>query len=829
MGPRESEIVKLRRQAEELAKGRSERMSTAHLLAAIASETGGAAELLRERRLDIDLLLRAARVVTDEHADALGTALQRARDFASRSPTPEPGASHLLFALCQERSAVAHRAIVQCGTDIAKLRAAAMQLAMGLVVARRPSAAAPPASPVAARPAVARPAVARPAPEAKRTASPRTAPPAPRSETPDPPAARPSPPAPAKPKPRRAKSSVNDSLSRFALDPKTFPALGSIGKNLSLAAALGELDPVVGRNTTIELALDVLAKRHANSPCLVGAAGVGKTSVVRGIAQRLVASEGDGRILIEVEASTLLAGTGVRGALAERLAQIKNEVKASDGRIVVFFDEVHALFGNDAGDEASMELKLALSKGELACIGATTPEEYRRTIEADPALARRFTLIDVPELGPEEARAVVEQLAPVFEEHHGVHYHPDAIAASIPWSVRYIPDRSLPDKAIALLDLAGARAGRRGMTDVGRAEVAAVLSEQAAVPIERLLETDGDRMLRLEDELSLRIVGHKAALRRIATVLRRNASGFRSQRPIGSFLLLGSTGVGKTETAKAIASCLFDSMHATTRLDLSEYAESHAIARLVGAPPGYVGHDAGGQLTEAVRKRPYQVVLLDEVEKAHRDVLEAFLQVFDEGRLTDGRGRTVDFSNTVIVLTSNLGTDLVRPSSSRTRIGFDRKAQEMSAGAYEEAILGAVRGALPPELYNRFDEVLVFAPLERADVAEIARRMLLTLAADLEKTRGIRLEVRPAAIEALLDAGGFDPELGARPMRRAIGRLVEAPVAEMVLRGELTRGDLARVDARPGVTVSRVTASGRPPSPRPPAVPSEPVKRTRAG
>jgi ATP-dependent Clp protease ATP-binding subunit ClpC len=331
--------------------------------------------------------------------------------------------------------------------------------------------------------------------------------------------------------------------------------------------------------------------------------------------------------------------------------------------------------------------------------------------------------------------------------------------------------------------------------------------------------------------MGVRIVGHAEALGRIARVLRRNASGFRSKRPIGSFLLLGPTGVGKTETAKAIAECLFHSPHAMTRLDLSEYAEAHAIARLVGAPPGYIGHEAGGQLTEAVRKRPYQVLLLDEIEKAHRDVLEAFLQVFDEGRMTDGRGRVIDFTNVVVVMTSNLGADVARPTS-RSRIGFGAHGQG-PAEAYADAVCAAARAALPPELYNRIDEVLAFAPLTRSDVAEVARRMLAELSEELEEARGVRLEADDRAIAVLLDAGGFDAELGARPMRRAIARMVEAPIAEMILKGELEPGDVARVDAARGtLAVHRVRASAghaAPPIPaarierRPPAAPTKPT------
>jgi len=611
-----------------------------------------------------------------------------------------------------------------------------------------------------------------------------------------------------------AQRAPSKGAERFELDPKRFPTLVQIGKNLTAMAARGELDPVAGRDEEIERTLDVLAKRHANNPCLVGVTGVGKTSVVRGIARRIAAGEEvlslDDRIVIEIDPTSLLGGTGVRGALAERIVQIKTEVMRSEGRVVVFFDEIHALFGGEAGEEAASELKIALGRGELPCIGATTIEEYRRAIDSDAALARRFTPIEVVELSAEAAFLALEQVAPAFAKHHGTTFTQEALAASISWSVRYLPGKALPDKAVGIVDLAGARARRRGATEVTHEQIAEVVSELADVPLERLLETDGERMLRFESLLARRIVGHSGPLARIAAVLRRNASGFRSKRPIGSFLLLGPTGVGKTETAKAIAECLFQSAEAMTRLDLSEYAEAHAIARLVGAPPGYVGHEAGGQLTEAVRRRPYQVLLLDEIEKAHRDVLESFLQVFDEGRLTDGRGRTIDFTNVVVLLTSNLGSEVSPRAASRARIGFAARDQDDARrAAYEEAVVASARATLPPELYNRLDEVLVFAPLARGDVAEVARRMLSGLAEELMRARGVQLDASEAAIEALLDLGGFDPELGARPMRRAIGRHVEAPIAEMILRGELSRGDVATVDAEGGqIVVDAVTPRG---------------------
>ncbi|MEJ7728724.1 MAG: AAA family ATPase [Polyangiaceae bacterium] len=420
------------------------------------------------------------------------------------------------------------------------------------------------------------------------------------------------------------------------------------------------------------------------------------------------------------------------------------------------------------------------------------------------------------------AFSILRRVADGLAAHHGLGYPDDAVTAAIAWSARYLPGRALPDKAAAILDLAGARARRRPPREEPAArrasrrapertltlpDVAAVVAELADIPPERLLETDAARMLGLEALLAERVVGHDWALSRIATVLRRNAAGLRGRRPIGTFLLLGPTGVGKTETAKAIAAALFHSPDAMTRLDLSEYAEPHAIARLVGAPPGYVGHESGGQLTEAVRRRPYQVVLLDEIEKAHRDVLEAFLQVFDEGRLTDGRGRRVDFTNTVLVLTSNLGAREAGAAETTRAVGFARAPTVASGERGRDAMLAAARADLPPELWNRIDEVLCYAQLRRDEVAEIARRLLDDLATTLEQ-KGVRLQVEEGAVTALLDGGGFDPSLGARPMRRAIMRSVEAPLAEMLLRGELPPGSVAVLGVDPRSRRLSVAAGG---------------------
>jgi len=600
----------------------------------------------------------------------------------------------------------------------------------------------------------------------------------------------------------RKRSRAAPPSSRFALDPKQFPSLAAIGRNLTLQAAEGALEAVIGRDLEIDQALDVLAKRRANNPILVGPAGVGKTSVAYGIAQRIAArdevSSLDDRVIVEIPISELVAGTNARGSLAERVISLRNEVRESAGRVVLFFDEIHALFGGDMAEEIQGELKIALGRGELPCIGATTHEEYKRAIEADPALCRRFSRVEVQEPEPAVAREIVAACARSLARHHGVVYADEALSSAVTWSVRYLAGRVLPDKALSVLDLAGARARRRSASHVSPEGVAEVIAELATIPVERLLETDAERMLALESHLAERVVGHRSALARIANILRRNAAGFHGRRPIGTFLLLGPTGVGKTEAAKAIAQTLFHAETAMTRLDMAEYAEPHAVARLIGAPPGYIGHDAGGQLTEAVRRRPYQVILLDEIEKAHRDVLEAFLGVFDEGRLTDGRGKTVDFTNAVIILTSNLGATEVSSKGARA-IGFGKVGS--NADAIEEAFVASARAALPPELYNRIDEVIAFAPLQRAEVAEIARRLLGGIGKTLEGARGVLLDVDEDAIDALLCAGGFDPELGARPMKRTLARFVEAPIADMILRGELVAGDVARLTVDDGEIV----------------------------
>jgi ATP-dependent Clp protease ATP-binding subunit ClpC len=810
----ESELASIERQAEQLARGRKERVTSAHLLAAMAGLTGGAASLLRDRRLGAEDLLRAARAATDDEKDPIRPAIEGARNVAERMRAPEPLALHLMISLLGDRRTAAHRALDQCGVDVRRLRLAAMNQALGLlgrrpILSRKEGEVVPgvkqvqagtprsAGTPRAGRPNVPRRRAQLVSPEDLRDR--RRGKPVPVSPPPESiePMSMLQPSRKAAPDPQ----ALSEAEQRFALSRKQFPLLSRFGTNLTLAAARGELDGVVCRDTEIDRVLDVLSKRFANNPCLVGPSGVGKTRIVHGVALRMAARAtppgGQPQVLIELGAGALLTGTGVRGGLAQRMQALRDELDQGAGRIVLFFDEVHQLFIGDGGEELAAEFKLAISRGQLPCIGATTREEYARSIEADPALCRRFSVVEIEEPSREEAFLVLSALAPKFEAHHGVKYAEDALALAIAWSVQYVPGKALPDKAISVLDLSGARARRRGQHEVLPEQVAEVISEICSVPVERLLQSDGERLLGLEQCLASRVVGHSDALRAIATAVRRNAAGLGGKRPIGTFLLLGPTGVGKTETAKALAEALFFSDQAMLRIDLSEYSEAHAVARLIGAPPGYVGHEAGGQLTEAVRRRPYQVILLDELEKAHPDVLESFLALFDEGRMTDGRGRTIDFTHTLIVMTSNLGVSDITPTR---QLGFQRSEQS-EAGSYRERMLRRVREALAPELFNRIDEVLVFEPLERDQVCEIAQRLLAKLAGRLREGREVHVVFEPTAIEVLLAAGGIDLTLGARPMQRTISRLVEGPLADMILRGQVAAGSSVVVRGHSGEIV----------------------------
>ena len=807
--------------AEWLARRRGQQHTTGHVLQALYARSPAGALLSAHGLSESELITAVARDAS-EPENLLGLTLERAGKHAHALGHGHGGALHVLLALLREPRSLAYGVLDRIGLPLAALEqqvANALQPHAGAAAARPSSAAVrsarkldPPRRLVLARNAQ-RDLAAETEQRRARARRQLEGAPEPIASAPPEPIASPQPSSP-RPVPERPKAARPAGQRKAAaptptrapvpapvltLDPERFPLLCSLGRNLCQAAAAGQLDPVLGRELEIEQMLDVLSRRRANNPVLVGPPGVGKTAVVEGLALAFARGDATGlgeRVLIELPLSGLLSGTSVRGALAERLQGVLQEVARAEGRVILFIDEIHGVIAHDDGaDSISGTLKAALARGELACIGATTEAEYRRVFERDAALCRRFSRIEVGEPSQETALEILRGLSPRYAAHHAVRYAPAALSAAVELSARFMSERQLPDKAIGLIDQAGARVRRRGGALVDAQAIAEVVSEHCAVPVERLLLRDADALLALESQLSARVVGQPEAVHAISEALRKSAAGFRSRRPLGTFLFLGPTGVGKTEMAKAIAALLFPGAE-PVRFDMSELSESHALARLIGAPPGYLGYDDGGQLTEAVRKRPYQLVLLDEIEKAHRDVLLALLPLLDEGRLTDGRGRTVDFTNTVLVMTSNLGASL---PAARTRVGFG--APEGSAAAavratMAEQALSAARAALPPELWNRIDEPLYFHPLERAAVIEIARGMLAAVASLVQREHGVYLTFEDSVHDALIAAGGYEPSLGARPLRRVIGRTVEAQLAASMLRGELARG-------------SRVVVSGR--------------------
>ena len=769
--------------AQREAQRRTQSPSTAYLLLVMLQTGGPTGKLLSQLGVKESDLLSAIRVVDMEPTSALERAVERAYRLAKSTGAAEVLPAHLLLAIARDTRSAGHRSLELIGAGSRRVQEAVQSVL-------HPEDAQSARTSTYIRPAASFPAQ----PEAKpsRPSARRVAEPAPlialRVEQPE-----------EEETVIEAFAETSEdelivpSSSPFGLDARKYPMLAKLGRNLTEMASLGRIDEVIGRDDEIERLLDVLARRRSNNPILVGPAGVGKTAIVEGLALRL-AQGGEGvrglesTILVELSAGGLVSGTGVRGALSERMRRLQFEVKRANGKIVLFIDEVHTLFiGGESPDDLAHELKASLARGELPCIGATTDVEYRKYVERDAALARRFSPIHVAEPTPEDAIEILRGIAPRYEVHHGITYEPSAVESAVELSVRYMSEQTLPDKAIGLLDLAGARTRRRGGAVVDREAVAQVVADKVRVPVERLLVTDSQKLLELERHVAEHVVGHVEVMTRISDALRKGAAGFHGHGPLATFLFLGPTGVGKTETARALNE-LFFMGSPMTRIDMSELSESHAVAKLLGAPPGYIGHDTGGLLTEAIRHRPYQLVLLDEIEKAHMDVLQSLLPLLEDGRLTDGKGRTVDCTHTIVVMTSNLGAQ--QSNRGQGSIGFGGA----SAGSEEvlSAALTAARRALPPELWNRIDEPLFFGPLSREEVREIARRMVAGVVQQLRERQGVELSVEATAIDALLALGGYDAELGARPMRRAISRMVEAPLAAAILGGDFQRGDRIR-------------------------------------
>ena len=658
--------------------------------------------------------------------------------------------------------------------------------------------------------------------------------------------------------------------------PQGSMVLDQFGRNLTQLARDSKLDPVIGRDKEIERVMQVLSRRTKNNPVLIGDPGVGKTAVVEGLAQKIV--KGDvpetlkGKQIYTLDLGALVAGSRYRGDFEERLKKVLKEIR-SRGDIVLFIDELHTLVGAGAAEgaiDAASILKPMLARGELQTIGATTRDEYRKHLEKDAALERRFQPIDVSEPTVAHTIDILKGLRDRYESHHRVSFTDDALVAAANLSDRYISDRYLPDKAIDLIDEAGSRMRIRRMTappdvrevdekiadvrmqkesavdsqdfqraqalkdqeqelisersrreqewksgeldvlsEVDEEEIAEVLSAWTGIPVFKLTEEETQKLLRMEDELHKRIVDQQEAVHAVSKAIRRTRAGLKDpKRPSGSFIFLGPSGVGKTELSKALAEFLFGDEGALVQLDMSEYMEKHTVSRLIGSPPGYVGYEEGGQLTEAVRRKPFSVVLFDEIEKAHPDVFNTLLQILEDGHLTDAQGHTVDFKNTVIIMTSNLGT---RDIQKGTTLGFSPGGdQEVTYEKMKDKVIEELKRSFRPEFLNRIDEIIVFHSLSREDVKSIVDLMIRRVEEQLQ-SKDVEIELTDRAKEVLAEKG-YDPALGARPLRRTIQRMVEDPLSEKLLYKEFTAGQTIIVDARDGDLVFE-------PASRPPETP----------
>ena len=641
----------------------------------------------------------------------------------------------------------------------------------------------------------------------------------------------------------------------------TTPTLDHYSRDLTAMAADGKLDPVVGREKEIARLIQILSRRTKNNPCLVGEPGVGKTAIVEGLAQRIVSgmvpdSVKNKRVVV-LDLSGMVAGSKYRGEFEERIRNVINEVRSNQG-ILLFIDELHTIIGAGGAEgalDASNILKPSLSRGEIQLIGATTLEEYRKYIEKDAALERRFQPVTVEEPSEEETLEILKGLRPYYEQHHGVAIEDSALEAAVKMSVRYINDRFLPDKAIDIIDEAASkvrlggyhvtpemdalelklreiqndkekavkaadlsmakelqarqreieaeiavykekeeRRNKRKKISVTESSVADIISDWTKIPVQRLTEGETRRLARLEKELHKRVIGQDEAVKSVAQAVKRGRVGLKDpNRPIGSFLFLGPTGVGKTELSKALAEAVFGSEQAMIRVDMSEYMEKHSVSKLIGSPPGYVGYDEGGQLSEKVRRNPYSVLLFDEIEKAHPDVFNILLQVLDDGHITDAHGRKVDFKQTIIIMTSNAGAQsIIEPK----KLGFMSNQDEkqdydrMKSGVMEE-----VRRLFKPEFLNRIDEIMVFHPLNKSHIKKIVNIMLKKLEKRCREQLEIELKITESVREFLAESG-FDSKYGARPLRRAIQTKLEDPMANALLEGRIKRGETVRIQLR---------------------------------
>lgn len=637
---------------------------------------------------------------------------------------------------------------------------------------------------------------------------------------------------------KNTSSAKQTMANMMGMPPSTSGGLEDYTRDLTELARVGRLEPVIGRDEEISRMIQILSRKTKNNPVLVGDAGVGKTALALGLAQRVAAGQVPAELakmrVLELDLMNVVAGTRFRGDFEERMNNIINDIE-EDGHVILFIDELHTIMGSGSGIDSTLDaaniLKPALARGTLRTVGATTQEEYQKHIEKDAALSRRFAKVTIEEPTVSDSIAILQGLRKSYEDHHKVQISDQAIETAVKYAHRYLTSKHLPDSAIDLLDEASATVQNKGPQNYKQSDLTAVdqalmagklkkvsqllakeqepaiyklkveegdiletLSRLSGIPVQKLTQTDAKKYLNLEKELHKRVIGQDAAVSAVSRAIRRNQSGIRTgKRPIGSFMFLGPTGVGKTELAKALAEVLFDDESALIRFDMSEYMEKFAASRLNGAPPGYVGYEEGGELTEKVRNRPYSVLLFDEVEKAHPDIFNVLLQVLDDGQLTDSKGRKVDFSNTIIIMTSNLGATALRDDKT---VGFGARDIRFDQANMEKRILEELKKTYRPEFINRIDEKVVFHSLSAEDMQEVVKIMVQPLIRSLAE-QGIVLKFQASALK-LLAQEGYDPEMGARPLRRTLQTQVEDKLSELLLTGDLATGETLKVGVKGG-------------------------------
>ena len=796
------ELQKVVKHAKDLARDHSRPLTSLHLVISMFSTSPNyCGTILRTLKVSLEgkMGLRDAAVrlkektrvkLLEEPEDTLKVMHEKACKLAHNRQAETVNSLFYLLALCRLRKSLAFRVLAEAGVDVSVLRSS-LQGKVSSLPTRE----------------TVRGSRDEEVSEPEMSSATETAPSA--TATPRAEAAAQKPKPKSTPKSKATESSAPamqtpDESNGYELNTEEFPLLTSLAVNITARAARGEIDPVIGRRKEIEQMIHVLKKRRTNNPCLVGDPGVGKTALVEGLALEIVnntpsAKWLQGRIILGLEIGSLVAGTQLRGSFSEKMIELREEVRKAAGTVIIFIDEIHTIIGAGAGDsalDAANELKTSLARGEFPCIGATTQAEYNKYITKDEALERRFRKVFVAEPSMDETREIATGVIGFLEDHHEVKYLPRTIDSAVRLAGRFMTDRYFPDKALDLLDMAGARAHVAGRAQVEEADVAHVLARDLDIPIERLLLHSNSRFKEMEDFLTGRVVGHRQPLGRVCEAVKRGIAGFSSNRPLASFLFVGPAGTGRSQTARALASFLFDSEEAILLFQMSEFTERHSIGKLIGTAPGYVGHEEGGRLTEAIRRRPFRIILFKDVLAAHPDVQELIAEVINRGSITDGKGRRCYLSNAVVIATQTVDPDEFANGGDSRRVGFAPAADDEASGPSPDRLLKDLERKFSGTLFGAPDERLVFYPLSAEQVVEVARLEAASASRQLKDERNVSFELADGAVQFLIERGGFTAQGGAQLMQQTLARTVLTFLADRMLANEIAEGNHVVVDCK---------------------------------